>query len=151
MLKVEVRITHVDRLLARIRGVDILSRAFDRVQGPIREALATYPPPSRKPQRFVSEKQRRYFFWALRAGRIQVPYNRSGNLGRGWRGKILLRGNEVALSVTNAVDYAEGVMGKKQWRYHAGTWPKAQDIVKKFEPAVRAVVLMEEHRMATGF
>jgi hypothetical protein len=34
---------------------------------------------------FESERQRRWFFWALRSGRIQVPYQRTGALGRAWR------------------------------------------------------------------
>lgn len=143
MIRIEVQVGDVERLLARMDGATVLERAFRQLERPLRDAFATYPPPSRKPQRFVSQKQRRYFFWALRAGRIQVPYQRTGDLGRGWKSQVTRAGDGVYLVFVNQVAYAGGVVGAKQWRYHAGTWPRAVDTVKKFEPAIRTAVVDE--------
>lgn len=48
--------------------------------------ITKYPPryQGKLPGGFKSEKQRRYFFWALREGIIQVPYQRTGTYGRAW-------------------------------------------------------------------
>lgn len=35
-------------------------------------------------QSFQSEKQRRWFFWALDTGAIEVPYHRTQALSKGW-------------------------------------------------------------------
>ena len=35
-------------------------------------------------QPFSSDKQRRWFFWALNSGQISVPYHRTQELSKGW-------------------------------------------------------------------
>src|SRR3990167_3779113 len=67
------------RASAELRAAMIESLSF--AQG----FLANYPPrPVSFHARFVSDKQRRFFFWALREGKIQVPYRRTTTLGPGW-------------------------------------------------------------------
>lgn len=146
MIQISVKAGEVDKTLARFRGADILGAAFSRIQRPLEEALATYPPPSHKKQPFRTVRQRRYFFWALRTGKLQVPYRRTDKLKRGWRARIDLRGTEATLNISNSVDYAEGVMGKRQWKYHQGTWTQAQVTVKKFEPFVQRALREEVGR-----
>lgn len=70
-------------------------------------------------QTWKSEKQRRYFFFALRKGIIQVPYRRgispgSQRLGRSWAAKQL---NDTSVAIGTNVTYArmvkdEGVQTK---------------------------------------
>lgn len=146
MIQIGVQAGQVDKTLARFRGADILGAAFSRIQRPLEEAFKTYPPQSHKKQPFKTVRQRRYFFWALRTGVLQVPYRRTDKLKRGWRARFDLRGTEATLSISNSVEYAEGVMGKKQWRFHQGTWPQAAVTVKKFEPFVKTALREEVGR-----
>lgn len=89
--------------------------------------MSTYPARfSGRGPGFVSDKQRRYFFAALRAGRIQVPYQRSGILGRAWH--LEARGKE-RLEVTNTTRYAPYVqLRPTQARIHQGRWQTVEDV-----------------------
>lgn len=146
MIQISVKAGEVDKTLARFRGTDILGAAFSRIQRPLEDALKTYPPQSHKPQPFKTARQRKYFFWALRTGKLQVPYRRREDIKRKWRARMDLRGAEVTLNTTNTSDHADGVIGKKQWRYHQGTWTPAHVTVKKFEPFVQTAVREEVGR-----
>lgn len=93
---------------------------------------ANYPDNRRAPQPFKSAKQRRFFFAALRSGQITVPYQRTGDLGRGWRYQPGGRGGEV----TNGVPYAAMVMGSKgqQAGYFSGKgWLSIDQIAQEAE------------------
>lgn len=98
-------------------------------------ALQVYPPQSRKPMIFVSERQRKAFFAKLRRGEITVPYRRTYRLREGWRpvgdGK----------RVENLVPYARFVQGDPgQARYHRGNWKTVTQIAREVSnmPALRA-------------
>jgi len=81
---------------------------------------------------FVSERQRRWFFAALRQGRIQVPYRRTGTLGRSWTTKIEGFAGEMRGIVGNVREYARWVQDReRQYYLHAGRWPTIQDVVEK--------------------
>lgn len=56
---------------------------------------------------FVSAKQRAFFFWALKNGRINVPYRRTQALRRGW--KQIGRGRNSIIA--NETPYSPFVMG----------------------------------------
>lgn len=146
MIHISVRAGEVDKMLTRFRGADILGAAFHRIQRPLEDALKTYPPPTHKKQPLKTARQRQYFFWALRTGRITVPYRRTDELKRGWQARFELRGTEASLFITNKAKHAEGVIGKKQWGYHKGNWPQAHVTVKKFEPFVTRAVQEEVGR-----
>lgn len=62
---------------------------------------------------FFSDKQRRWFFWALGTGKIGVPYRRTGALSRGWQ-KI---GSGENLIIANEREGAQWVMGDTQSRH----------------------------------
>lgn len=146
MIQISVNAGQVDKTLARFRGADILGAAFSRIQRPLEDALKTYPTPSRKKQPFKTVRQRRYFFWALRTGKIQVPYRRAEDIKRKWRARIDLRGTEATLNISNSSDHAAGVIGPRQWRYHQGTWTQAAVTVKRFEPFIKTAVREEVGR-----
>jgi hypothetical protein len=74
------------RMLQRLEDGVAFKAALKGMAGFLRGRMSVYPPTdgNRPPQPFVSEKQRRYFFAALRDGSIKTPYRRSGNLSKRW-------------------------------------------------------------------
>jgi len=79
---------------------------------------------------FASEKQRRYFFWAMRSGAIQVPYRRgqspgSKNLQQSWTTKML---SDTSVQVGTAVGYGALLMDdERQSKYaEAQGWRTVQ-------------------------
>jgi len=75
--------------------------------------LQTYPPQksvtraSVYGQTFQSDKQRRYFFWALSKGIIQVPYRRTQELRNAWK----IVGSGYTAIIANEMPYAGLMMG----------------------------------------
>jgi hypothetical protein len=59
---------------------------------------------------FFTDKQRRYFFWALRKGIITVPYRRTNNLRDNW----VIIGQGLNEMVVNETPYAGLVMGDNE-------------------------------------
>lgn len=86
-----------------------------------------YPPQTNKPQPFKTEKQRRFFFWALREGIIVVPYPRTGRLANSWSANKEGWANWV---LKNSAIYAKFVIAKDtQSNYHKGNWWVAEDVI----------------------
>jgi hypothetical protein len=76
---------------------------------------------------FFTRKQQRYFFWALKEGIIDVPYKRTGTLGRSW--SVKYGGNSWA-TITNSAPYAPFVQGFDQSRHEKLVgWKKLVDII----------------------
>ena len=110
-----------------IKKLDKLSQ-LRKVHAGIRAAgmyvkgkIATYPAQKHIPISavggFKTDKSRRYFFWALKKGIIDVPYKRgisSGSeaLGRKWTSKY--DRNKFESVVGNNASYARLVQGGKQ-------------------------------------
>ena len=87
-----------------------------------------YPAQSHKPQPFKTERSRRWFFWALNAGIITVPYQRTGRLANSWRAER--RGPSDWL-LANSAEYASLVIGAgRQARYHEDNWWTAEEVIK---------------------
>jgi len=110
-----IRISGLDDVISRIRRLppvlkeEVLSEVSDYALDVLRE----YPP-----QKYVSradaygtpfftEKQRRFFFWALRSGAIDTPYNRTGTLADSWSA----RQAEGQVYFENSAPHAPYVMG----------------------------------------
>lgn len=104
-------------------------------------------------QAFRSAKQRRYFFFALRHGLIQVPYRRglspgSQRLGRSWAAKQL---TDTAVAIGTNVTYARMVKDEgQQTRYmKAVGWTTIQqdiqrgqrDVMTKMDGVIRKALL----------
>ncbi len=92
--------------------------------------LMQYPPKSGKKQPFVSDKSRKYFFAALKTGAINVPYRRSGDLGRMWAQQP----DSDGMTLTSGMPYSEMVLGPRQAAYFKGTWPTTEQIARACEP-----------------
>lgn len=88
-----------------------------------------YPPQRNAPQPFKTERQRRWFFWALANGVITVPYQRTGRLANSWRAR---RQGWSDWILENSQAYAALVVGRdKQARYHEGHWWIAEEIIEE--------------------
>ncbi len=76
---------------------------------------------------FFSDRLRKWFFAALNAGRISVPYHRTGALSAGWKAGV--SANEVKF--TNAVPYAPFVVGFAFQSRHEKLvgWKKVTDLL----------------------
>ncbi len=114
----------------------------------VKGAAAEYPPDelAHRPQPFVSDRQRRYFFAALRRGEIEVPYRRgfspgSESLGRRWTIKTTDRG--LTGVIGNNASYARYVQGAGfQTAYHAETGWKTDEQVAR-EKRERALQIVD--------
>jgi len=135
MAEIVVALEGVDELLRRLERAAsnaVLRAAMERATALIQARLAVYPPAARKPQPFKTDKQRRFFFAALRDGRIEAPYRRTGTLGRRWTATISGAGLDLVGRVGNNTTYGPYVMARaEQAAYHAGVWPVAEDVAEQ--------------------
>jgi len=105
----------------------------------LRASMKAYP---KKPvgleQKFKTLRQRRYFFWALKHGIIQVPYRRTGTLGRRWTSRIEANGRRGILG--NNTLYAPYVQDAERQNHVLGYWTNTdQAVIEKH----RATILAE--------
>jgi predicted nicotinamide N-methyase len=141
-------------MATRWEGLDELLKKLDNIEQlkPIKAALraagvqiagwlAEYPAVSRRKQAFKSEKQRKYFFAALKKGEIEVPYRRgmswkSERLGQRWTMEEADDGNTVV--VGNNASYARLTQDRdEQAAYHKATgWRTVQDAEETQVPVV---------------
>jgi hypothetical protein len=114
------------------------------LQGEIPE----YPEPPNLPPGTIAktwtDKQRKWFFWALKSGKIKVPYKRTGLLGRRVTSQAERKGVDVIGSVGLDVPYAPWVVGPdksaavtiggvEMWQQpvHQGRWWQFYKIVEE--------------------
>lgn len=124
-----------------------LKRATQASVKVLRARLAKYPGKSTGTMTFVSDKQRRFFFAALRSGAIQVPYRRTGTLGRKWTSKVTFTDDDVMGFVGNNAPYAPYVQGfDTQARIHAGNWQTDQSVADESRDEVLGIFADEISR-----
>ena len=123
---------------------DEMMRAMGRSIKALQRGVKPAPKASGKPQKFKSDKQRRYFFWALNAGKITVPYHREALMVKSLSGTTAdsiasvtpIHGGVEGRWGTN-IKYAPMVIDKyKQVAYHRGTWWTLQGEAKRLTPKV---------------
>lgn len=111
--------------------------------------LTDYPPPSHGKVTFKSARQRKYFFWALKNGVIQVPYVRTGKLGQSWTWRIETTASGMYGKVGTNMSYARWVQNDElQARIHRGNWMtdsgalehRRAEIVQRFRRAIMAAL-----------
>lgn len=135
---ITVDVSGIEGAIRRLNAItqdDALRRGMNAACRIIINALARYPrPPEGFQMDFVSEKQRRYFFWALRSGKITVPYRRTGTLGRLWGYRIDGYGLGMVGLIGNPImrHYGKWVQDREsQARVHQGRWPTYQDVARE--------------------
>lgn len=119
---------------AKLNRLDIEGKRGDIAksiaQQVIRPNLAKYPGQTHAKQPFVSDKQRRYFFAALKKGAIQVPYQRTGGLGSDWAEQET--GDGLTLMSNKA--YSDLVRTKgQQAKIHESNWSSTEAIAEQSE------------------
>lgn len=82
----------IDALVKKLNNLPPAAQdaAVDEVSDYLLNVLRHYPQQKSVTLRqayggFKSDKQRRWFFWALKSGAINVPYRRTQGLARGWK------------------------------------------------------------------
>jgi len=136
-----VTIRGLDELRAKL-GPQLTSQVFrgptKRAGDRLEQALTTYPePPKNYRMQFKTDRQRRFFFAALRFGRISVPYRRTRNLAKGWILRFLEKTDEFRVEVTNRMPYLPWVMGpKEQAAIHKGRWQTTDQVAQKTNIAI---------------
>ena len=126
-----------------VRGLKELDSLFQQAPDAVQDAinvavgdylvnvLRAYPPQqyvSRKAaygQTFFSDRQRRWFFAALRSGDLQIPGKRTQTLAQGWK-----RLDDL---VYNEVEYAKFVMGEDEQSRHEAMvgWLTTDQVVQQ--------------------
>lgn len=88
-----IQVTGLESILPKIRSLPdkCIHQVLDDAEGYSLDVIRKEQPPykyvSRKAaygRSFFSDKQRRYFFAALKDGRIDTPYRRTGTLRGSW-------------------------------------------------------------------
>ena len=98
--------------------------------------LRDYPPQTHAKQPFSSDASRRYFFAALKAGAIEVPYRRSNALGSDWTQQPTGDG----ITLVSGQDYSDLVLTKGlQSKYHQGNWPTTDTVAEQSESEAERV------------
>lgn len=148
MISITIDITDaqakLDRLDIERKRPEIAKSIAQQV---LRPNLAKYPGQTHAKQPFVSDKQRRYFFAALKKGAIEVPYRRTGGLGSDWTEQETGDG----LTLTSNKTYSDLVRTKgKQADYHASNWPSTDQIAEDSEADAALVATAELVTIITG-
>ncbi len=121
--------------LGKAAAEETLVKPMHEAMNHIKTPISHYPAKhGNAPVKFVSEKQRRYFFWALNSGKITVPYKRGRTLGNSWssaRVRIRRTKNGIFGRIGTNVPYAQLV----QWRQtqalrFRGIWTTTDDVVE---------------------
>jgi hypothetical protein len=85
-------------------ALDAAEVAMDKTMVFLMSLIPPYPPPPAgapgEAAKHWTDKQRRFFFWALKRGQIKVPYVRTGTLGQ-----------HFTTTVTRLADSIEGEWG----------------------------------------
>jgi hypothetical protein len=150
----EIEILGDEEVFRKLDGLDdpvVFIRPMTEATAHVQNKIANYPPsPGGRPQPFKTEKQRRYFFWALRNGKITVPYKRGGTLGRKWTTEVSADGRTGR--VGNNTPYARVVQDEgyeKYSHYHKETgWPTIQGVARSEERAVKGYFERQYERYA---
>jgi hypothetical protein len=139
MFKASINTSDLEAKLKHVTGPDLTRAIAEKVvKEAVEPELAKEPfraPPHKKMQ-FKSAKQRAFVMAAIKDGRIEVPYRRTGNIGI-----------SVQQQTTNGIDvtvpaaHSDLVRTKgKQAKYHEGTWPTTDDIAEKIEQDIAEVI-----------
>lgn len=112
----------------------------------VQRVLQIYPPVRRGKQPFKTDKQRKYFFYALKKGLIEVPYVRRLNINSQdmrahW--EIESQNNGLTQIIGNRVSYSKYTHGNtSQSRYHAKTkWKTVLQITSSTQSRIERIVL----------
>jgi len=113
MISITLDTSDLTSKLSALNAAQLAQDIGDAVADDVIAEGAKYPAQSHRKRAFVSAKQRRFFFAALKKGTITVPYQRTGTLG----GSAVKQPFGGGVNVLWQAPYAEIVMGDKQDTY----------------------------------
>ena len=130
------------RKLAQLKDFKSLVPTIEAAANHVKGKIAPYPGGNQhRPQPFKTEKQRRYFFWALGQGIIEVPYRRAQSPGtekhqQSWTVKGFNAGMKQVIG--NDTSYGPLLQdAQQQTAYHKQTgWKTTDDVMKAEEKFV---------------
>ena len=95
--------------------------------------LREYPPQTvGKKHKFTSDRERRYVMWAIRTGKIRIPYPRTERLKASW--SYLIQGSsDITLLVWSPMRYAGFVQGVRS----GGTLQQTKDMQERKWNSIR--------------
>ncbi len=138
MFKARIDISDLEQKLSQVTGPDLVRAIAQAVaKEAVEPELAKEPfRTTRKKMQFVSAKQRAFVMAAIRRGDIQVPYQRTGQIGISQQHQTT-----NGIDVVVPVEYSDYVRTKgRQARYHDPLWPTDVDIAAKLEADVVEVI-----------
>lgn len=158
--RIRVRVENAELVAKKLRDLttEIPRLSRGEIYGRMiaaRKRITKYPPPFRGSQPFVSDKQRRFFFYALHAGIIRVPYQRTGTYLSAWSITKTKDGYDLSGNASqNGRDYTKWVggdaAGRSQARIHRGRWANARQVVdsevEKLPPQIVTTVTSAARR-----
>ena len=146
MAGIKIDLLGVKELEAKLDKLplEVADTAINEVQDYMLNVLKAYPPKNyvtRKAaygQSFQSDKQRRWFFWALNSGTIQVPYHRSQTLSKGWH-KVR---KGLFGYLVNYTPYAVYVLGERKQSRHEELvgWQKVSAIIEERMDKINSII-----------
>ena len=130
------------RKLSKLSNPRELAPTLGRLALDLKDEIAKYPSGNQhRPQPFKTAKSRRFFFWALRQGIIEVPYRRgqspgSEDHGQSWTVKGLKGGLQQVIG--NDTSYGPLLQHpNKQASYHKQTgWKDTDEVAKEQEKEI---------------
>lgn len=136
------------KTLQRLVAPGAYVRGLRRIGQRVIDEAGMYPPVKRVTrkqaygQTFQSDKQRRWFFSALRSGTLTLPYSRTAAVRSGW--KLVEQG--LTVSVTNSAPGAKYVHGEEtQARMMTLIgWRKLSEIVEAVNTKGGVIEIMKE-------
>ena len=146
-------------MTVKIKGLDAIIKKLDSLGKPgvlrtpmkkslfhVQRRIAKTPTGNQhRPQPFKTDKSRRWFFWALKKGLIEVPYRRgqspgSEKLTTSWLSQAAMKisANGQRGELGNDASYGPLVQDvKRQTAYHRKTgWVTTQGVLKESTPAI---------------
>lgn len=139
MFKASVNTSDLEAKLNQVTGPDLVRAIAEMVaKEAVEPELAKEPfraPPYKKMQ-FVSAKQRAFVMAAIRDGRIQVPYRRTGAIGISQQQQTT-----NGIDVVVPVEYSDYVRTKgRQAKYHQPLWDDTETIAQRLEADVVEII-----------
>ena len=130
-------VVELKRKLAKLVDMRSIVPALEASAVHVKGKVSKYPHGNQhRPQPFKTEKSRRFFFWALRQGIIEVPYRRGQSPGSEDHGQSwTIKGMKGGLQQVIGSDTSYGRLlqdADAQTAYHKATgWRTVQDVAEE--------------------
>jgi hypothetical protein len=144
LVRARSALTDIQKKLARLAGdasVFLRKQKLEAVAKRIEEDLQKPAPKPRYPLKWKSEKQRRYVMALLRRTN-NLPYQRTGELAKGWRVNVVTAREGGVILAVNNTSYAQFVMG--DWKQPMfPQWRASADVLQPYRDELKTAVVQD--------